>query len=107
MLRDFVLGSNQTGLVTNTSGVVSVVGGEQSALANEVMTGQAEIFYGSGVTQSTYVYPSATVAAWNSFMATAATSYASPSATQSNGAIGDGSAQWVLPFAVLLVVVAV
>jgi hypothetical protein len=73
LLREFILGSNQTGLVTNTSGTVSVVGGESLTLAAGVLPG-GEIFYGSGTTQSSYTAPSATVAAWNSFIATAALS---------------------------------
>jgi carboxypeptidase D len=72
--REFILGNNQTGLVTKEGGTVSVVGGESSALAVNVMSGQPEIFYGSGTTQSTYMAPTATVAAWNSFIATAAPS---------------------------------
>ena len=72
MLREFILGTNTTGLVTNSSGNVSVVGGENSTLAADVLPGQSDIFYGSGATQSSYAAPTATVAAWNSFIATAA-----------------------------------
>jgi len=69
-LREFVLGNNSTGLVTNSSGSIVVVGGENSTLAENILPGQAEIYYGSGTTQSTYTFPSATVAAWNSFIRT-------------------------------------
>ena len=72
--REFVFGNNQTGLVTESSGKVSVVGGEDSTLAAAVLPGGGEIYYGSGTTQSTYTAPTATVAAWNSFIATAAPS---------------------------------
>jgi len=70
--REFVLGCNETGLVTNSSGIVSVVGGESSSLAGNFLPGGAEIYYGSATTQYTYIFPTATVAAWDSFIATAA-----------------------------------
>ncbi|EIW79100.1 alpha beta-hydrolase [Coniophora puteana RWD-64-598 SS2] len=68
--REFVFGNNQTGLVTNSSGTVSVVGGQDTTLG-EIMTGQADIYYGSATTESSYAYGSATVAAWNAYVATA------------------------------------
>ncbi|KAI6101368.1 Alpha/Beta hydrolase protein [Pisolithus sp. B1] len=76
-IREFVFGNNQTGLVTDTnSGNVTVVGGEVSTLAGEIMTGQAGIYYGSATTASTYFFPSATVEAWDAYVATAtATAY--------------------------------
>ncbi|OAX41086.1 alpha/beta-hydrolase [Rhizopogon vinicolor AM-OR11-026] len=70
-VRDFIFGNNQTGLVTNTSGTVTVVGGEVSSLADEIMTGQAAIYYGSATTESTYYFPTATVEAWNAYIPTA------------------------------------
>ncbi|KAI9568045.1 alpha beta-hydrolase [Boletus coccyginus] len=71
LVREFIFGNNQTGLVTNTSsGMVSVVGGEVSS-AGEIMTGQAGIYYGQATTASTYFFPSATVEAWNAYLATA------------------------------------
>ena len=70
LVREFILGNNQTGLVTNSSGTLIIHGGENSTLADTVLPGQDEIYVGSGTTQSTFVYPSATIAAWNSFFAT-------------------------------------
>ncbi len=70
ILREFILGNNRTGLVVNTTETVSVVGGESSSLAVDVFPGQSGIYMGSGTTQSTYTFPAATVAAWQSFMAT-------------------------------------
>jgi len=72
LAREFVSGNNQTGpLVTNTgSGAVSVVGGEVSS-AGEIMTGQAGIYYGEATAASNYFFPSATVEAWNAYLATA------------------------------------
>lgn len=65
--------------MTNTSsGSISVIGGEVSSLGSEILTGQAAIYYGQATTESSYLFPSATVEAWNSYIATAtATSRAS------------------------------
>ncbi|OJA08691.1 hypothetical protein AZE42_01195 [Rhizopogon vesiculosus] len=71
LIREFIFGNNQTGLVTNTSGKVTVVGGEVSSLANEIMTGQAAIYYGSATTESAFYFPTATVKAWNAYIPTA------------------------------------
>ncbi|KAI0079396.1 alpha/beta-hydrolase [Panus rudis PR-1116 ss-1] len=90
-LREFVLGNNQTGFFDGSN---SVVGGENSSLlANDVIPGQSGIFVGSGTTQSTYTYPSATIAAWQSFTQTA---LPTPGATGSadstqNGEMGMSS----------------
>ena len=61
---------NTTGLVFNGT----VIGGENTTLAQPVLPGQLGIYVGSGTTQSTYTAPSATIAAWESFAATAITS---------------------------------
>ncbi|KAG6379584.1 Alpha/Beta hydrolase protein [Boletus reticuloceps] len=72
LVREFIFGNNETGLVTNTSsGGVSVVGGEMTSLGNEIMTGQAAIYYDAATTASSYFFPSATVEAWNAFISTA------------------------------------
>ena len=52
-------------------GTVTVVGGEVSSLGNEIMTGQAAIYYGKAMSASSYVYPSATIGAWDAYMLTA------------------------------------
>lgn len=88
MLREFIFGSNQTGLVTNASGPTSVVGGENATLANTVMPGQLGIFVGSGTTQSTYTYPSATIAAWNSFFANVTSTSFTPVGTGGDNQTG-------------------
>ncbi|KIM44598.1 hypothetical protein M413DRAFT_8957 [Hebeloma cylindrosporum] len=68
-LREFILGNNKTGLVTKgKSGVVSVVGGEKKSLEG-VIPGGDKIYYGNAATQSTYIFPSATRAAWKTFIA--------------------------------------
>ena len=71
LLREFILGSNPTGLVTTSHGHTTVVGGEDSGFRG-VISGQLGIFGGSSSTQFTFTYPAATIAAWNSFIATAA-----------------------------------
>jgi carboxypeptidase D len=72
LVREFIFGNNQTGLVTNTSsGSVAVIGGEETSLGGEFIPGQAGIYYGSSTTASTYFFPTATVEAWNEFVATA------------------------------------
>ena len=103
-VREFVFGSNTTGLVTNSSGKVSVAGGEVASLAAPVLPGQSEIFVGSGTTQSSVVFPSATIAAWESFFATVTSSSFSPlptggDATQTggtgtSGAVRVGMSMW-------------
>ena len=100
-LREFVLGNNQTGLVTNTSGSVSVLGGENATLALSILAGQLGIYQGSGTTQSTYTFPSATIAAWNRFFANVTAVSTSTASVQPNGATGT-----LLPWAKVLAAVA-
>lgn len=65
MFREFILGTNQTGLVQSDG---SVVGGEnQSLYVGGIIPGQANILAGSGTATSFYLAPSATVEAWNEF----------------------------------------
>ena len=66
-LREFVLGSNQTGLLLPNS---TTVGGEDPELAGDILPGTDVVFYGSGTTASSSIAPSASVAAWASFLAT-------------------------------------
>ncbi|KAI0672407.1 alpha/beta-hydrolase [Trametes maxima] len=66
-LREFVLGSNKNGTVEGPD----VVGGENATLAGDYLPGENEIFYGSATTAGTSTVPSATIAEWNSFLATA------------------------------------
>ncbi|KAF9028443.1 alpha/beta-hydrolase [Hymenopellis radicata] len=95
-LREFVFGSNTTGLVIGDS----VVGGENATLGADVMPGQDEIYFGSVSIEGTYVFPKATRAAWASFIAkeTQAT------ATDANDTDGASSIFthncWQIPFIV-------
>ncbi|OJT09784.1 Vitellogenic carboxypeptidase [Trametes pubescens] len=71
LLREFILGNNQTGLVTLANGAVRVLGGEIAALAVDALRATDAVFVGSVTTQSTFLYPAATVDAWNNYIATA------------------------------------
>ncbi|KAF5361823.1 hypothetical protein D9756_002268 [Leucocoprinus leucothites] len=75
--KNFVLGHNQTGLVINTpNDGVTVVGGENFTLVDNggVLPGRDEVIYyptpGQTDQVSTYVFPEATRAAWDSFIKT-------------------------------------
>ena len=72
IIREFIFGNNQTGLVTDVSArTVTVVGGEVSSLGDEIMTGQVVVYYGKAMAAPGYVYPSATIEAWDAYMSTA------------------------------------
>nr|VWP02413.1 ABC transporter Atr4 [Ganoderma boninense] len=67
-LREFVLGDNANGTVLSSG---TIQGAENATLAGQYLVGGNEIFYGSATTDGTYVVPSATVASWDQFLATA------------------------------------
>ncbi|KAJ7776554.1 alpha/beta-hydrolase [Mycena maculata] len=69
-VREFVLGANANGTVVGGA----VVGGENATLANDVLPGGDEIFFGSSTTAGTSTIPAATRAAWAEFIATATAS---------------------------------
>ena len=66
-----MLGNNQTGQVLSTYQGTVVVGGEDSALAASALPGESAIFTGIAMTQGSYVFPTATIDAWEDFIATA------------------------------------
>ncbi|KZP13602.1 alpha/beta-hydrolase, partial [Athelia psychrophila] len=68
-LREFVLGTNATGLLLLNA--TTPIGGEKPALAGDIIPGGSVVYYGSGVTASSTIAPSATFAAWASYLATA------------------------------------
>ncbi|KAJ6602725.1 alpha/beta-hydrolase [Mycena vulgaris] len=83
-VREFVLGSNTTGLVDSSG---TVVGGEDPALAVDVMPGSNVIYYGDGdsaTTSLSTVVPSATLASWKQFIATATATAPVPSSSSGN-----------------------
>jgi carboxypeptidase D len=51
---------------------VAAIGGEESKYNTSNIPAGPEIYLGSASTQSTYIAPSATIAAWESFYATVA-----------------------------------
>ncbi|KAJ7769203.1 alpha/beta-hydrolase [Mycena maculata] len=93
-VRDFVLGSNSTGLVDPNA--ATVTGGEDPALAQDILPGGTVIYFGDGsagkTTQST-VIPSATIAAWNVFLATATATLpaSNPFSTGSSTGVPSGA----------------
>ncbi|GJE99868.1 serine carboxypeptidase [Phanerochaete sordida] len=88
-LREFILGTNQTGLVVASGNTSSVVGGENPTLKQTAVPGAPAIFYGATTTAGSTVWPSATVAAFESHIgqgAVTGTAAVRPSATAANGA---------------------
>ncbi|KAJ7143727.1 Alpha/Beta hydrolase protein [Mycena epipterygia] len=100
-VRDFVLGSNTTGLVDSNAG--SVTGGEDPNLKQDILPGNTVIYYGNGDPGKTIlstVVPSATLAAWNAFLATATATLpasgpiSTGSSTGANNAAQGRTALW-------------
>ena len=100
-LREFVLGDSRNGTVLEDG---TVVGGEDATLAGEFLAGGNEIFYGSAKTEGTYTIPTATIAVWENFIATAtATVLPTQTSPPTNGATRLGNASGlVIPLAVIL-----
>ncbi|KAF8590899.1 alpha/beta-hydrolase [Ramaria rubella] len=71
-LQEFVLGDNPLGTVVENKEHISVIGGEDVSFADGVLPGEHNpIFYGSGTTQFSTIWPSETIAVWDSFILTA------------------------------------
>jgi hypothetical protein len=62
LMRDFVLGNDQTGLVTSSD--QPAIGGENSVLEQGIIPGQPGIVYGTATAPLTTTWPEATVAAF-------------------------------------------
>ncbi len=90
-MKEFVLGNNTLGLVESTpNGTVTVVGGENATLAEDVLPGRDEVIYGSGTAVSTFVFPEATRSAWREFIRTETalpTGHVGTSSGSSNGGV--------------------
>jgi carboxypeptidase D len=83
-MRDFVFGSNQTGLVTSDN---NVVGGQDPALAGDVFPAPDGIVVGtSGSATGTYTAPTASIAAWKSFIGEVVATAAAAATASSTGA---------------------
>ncbi|KAE9398534.1 alpha/beta-hydrolase [Gymnopus androsaceus JB14] len=98
-IQQFVFGTNTTGLVEGSS----VVGGEDPVLAEDVLPGSDPIYYGSLSTESSTVWPSATRAAWQSFIVTeTASTTSTASATPTSAAVRNFSSCYVLTLLIML-----
>ncbi len=74
----------------NAGGSASVVGGENPTLEQTAIPGQLGIAYGSMSTEGLYTFPTATVAAWQSYVSAVpitGTSAVRPSPTSKSGAV--------------------
>jgi hypothetical protein len=81
-VREFVLGSNRNGSVVS-NGTIGVT----HSLVDDILPGETNaIFTGSGTTLGSTIWPSATIAAWDSFISTA-TVTAAPSSAGNNWGI--------------------
>ena len=87
-LREFVLGSNMTGLVGADQ---TVFGGEVATLAGNIIPGGSEVYYGSGTTASTSIAPATLQASWASFLATATLTSPIPAQTTPGGAAANSA----------------
>jgi len=87
--REFIFGSNSTGQVTS-NGVI--MGGEDPKLKGNVLPGNSALYLGSTATQSTYAFPSATIAAWDAFIRTADPQAVGSSNTFSSAAAANNAA---------------
>ncbi|KAI0344379.1 alpha beta-hydrolase [Trametopsis cervina] len=65
-LREFIIGSNQTGAVSGTGEMAVTSGGKNPTLQQVAIPGRPDITYGLQTAQGTTVWPSATVAAFES-----------------------------------------
>jgi carboxypeptidase D len=89
LAREFILGHNRTGLVTNASS--AAIGGENvtlSGFSGDVLRAGPEIYVGSVSTTSTVVASSASAAVWESFIATRWVSSTTGSAVSSTPTTG-------------------
>lgn len=99
-LREFVLGNNKTGLVTNAN--TPAFGGEYPQYAANTLAEGPEIYQGSYTTTSTYHFPTETVARWDRYIQGASTS--GKSLAQTDGAYGRTVGDVVLKTLVSVVV---
>ncbi|TEB36635.1 alpha/beta-hydrolase [Coprinellus micaceus] len=65
--RDFIFGNDPLGSIVNGR----VIGGQDPKLSGQNLQAAPDLYLGAGKTESTYIAPAATQAAWSSFIATA------------------------------------
>ncbi|KAJ7721105.1 alpha/beta-hydrolase [Mycena metata] len=107
-VRDFVLGSSTTGLVNSDTGTVA--GGEDSNLQENVLPGNSAILHwaeGGTTAIASTIAPSATIAAWNAFIATATATGVPVSTGSKTGhsaaaGLGRGGGPWPWGLALVL-----
>jgi len=85
-LREFILGNNKTGLVTDAN--TPALGGEDPRYAVNTLAEGPEIYQGSYTTTSTYYFPTETVARWDRYVQGGSLSSNSKSSAQIDGANG-------------------
>ena len=93
-LREFVLGDNKTGLVTDAN--TPAVGGEDPKYAVNTLAEGPEVYQGSYTTTSTYYFPTETVARWDRYVQESSASSNSKPASQISGASGRSAGGFVL-----------
>ncbi|KAL5492094.1 hypothetical protein ACEPAI_3541 [Sanghuangporus weigelae] len=94
LFREFILGNNSTGLVTNSSDGESGGGDEYSSHSmGDILPGDSAILFGSGTTTSVFVAPPATIASWEAFL----TSVQSVDAAAASATFGPGASGAVDP----------
>lgn len=86
MFREFIIGSNQTGLVQPDG---TVVGGEDPSLrVGDILPGTPGILAGSGTATSLFFGPTASAEAWNVFYSSVVSAQSDFDAAQTASATG-------------------
>ena len=91
LYREFVVGTNQTGLVVTDGTTTSVVGGIHTEYEPGILTASG-VLTGSYRTEGTYTWPAESWAAWGSYIATRTATDVPPAIETSNTQTGSGSA---------------
>ncbi|PVF95685.1 alpha/beta-hydrolase [Serendipita vermifera] len=89
-LREFVLGNNQTGLLTTSGGTTNIVGGVHTEYLKGILPGSSAVT-GRYVPQGTYTWPQASWDAWGSYMATRTEADVPVASATGDGIISPGS----------------
>lgn len=69
MIRKFVVGSNPSGLVTESDGKITVIGGEDPSLYDRgIVRGPDAFQYWINGTLASYTYPKEAIEAWEQYV---------------------------------------